>query len=85
MSNENGAWAAAFPSVGKLFSFLCSQKLTNLIISETSTFLPGSATIGQWVLKLLDNHAHKHTRAHAAIIRAVLPYGARLKTPTAKL
>lgn len=35
----------------------------NLIISETSTFLPGSATIGQWVQKLLDKHVHEHTHA----------------------
>lgn len=63
MSDENQAWAAAFLPVGKLFSFLFAQKLTNWLISETTTFLPGLATIGRGVQKLLDKHALKHMHA----------------------
>lgn len=39
--------------------------------------------MGTKVQKFLDNSAH--TRTHRAIIWAVLPHGARLKTPTDKL
>lgn len=63
MSDENRAWAAAFLPVGKLFSFLFTQKLTNWLISETTTFLPGLATIGRGAQKLLDKHALKHMHA----------------------
>lgn len=63
MSDENRAWAAAFLPVGKLFSFLFTQKLMNWLISETTTFLPGLATIGQGVQKLLDKHVLKHMHA----------------------